>query len=151
MANYQQQFAPMIQRDIDEQMAKDPHRSPEEKAAARKRDDDRSARILTKTNDYIIKLVKLDEFIETNSLILYDKYYTEAELRGVVAFYESPTGRKTVQMAPRISEEAMAAMVQRMEEIWPELHAFADKVFKEEYPSTVDQKTVTPAPKKRSQ
>jgi hypothetical protein len=36
-----------------------------------------------------------------------DKYFTEPELKDLVAFYKSPTGQKSVQVLPKIFSEAM--------------------------------------------
>ena len=40
---------------------------------------------------------------------IYSKFFTEQELRDVVAFYESPAGRKAIEVLPRIMTEGMQA------------------------------------------
>jgi hypothetical protein len=37
----------------------------------------------------------------------YDKYYTQSEIRQLIAFYESPIGRKMVEVAPLLAQETM--------------------------------------------
>jgi hypothetical protein len=39
---------------------------------------------------------------------IYSKYYTHDEIKQLITFYESPIGRKLVETAPLISQEAMA-------------------------------------------
>jgi len=34
---------------------------------------------------------------------LYDKYFTNEEIKGLIAFYESPIGKKTIQVLPALS------------------------------------------------
>lgn len=40
---------------------------------------------------------------------IYDKYYTHDEIRELIAFYESPLGKKMVDRMPAIMQESMAA------------------------------------------
>jgi len=37
---------------------------------------------------------------------LYDKYFSEAELRQMVAFYRTPAGRKSIEVMPSLMQEA---------------------------------------------
>ena len=39
---------------------------------------------------------------------LYDKYFTNEEIKGLIAFYESPLGQKTIQVLPALSAESMS-------------------------------------------
>ena len=38
---------------------------------------------------------------------LYDKYFSNDEILGLIAFYESPVGKKTLQILPEVQKEAM--------------------------------------------
>jgi hypothetical protein len=38
---------------------------------------------------------------------LYHKYFSHEEIRGLLAFYETPLGRKAGTLAPTISQEGM--------------------------------------------
>jgi hypothetical protein len=40
---------------------------------------------------------------------VYDKHYSEAELKDLVGFYKTPTGRKTLSVLPQIMAETSAA------------------------------------------
>lgn len=51
---------------------------------------------------------KLDfSAIEEKQVLLYAKFFTEEDLAVMVAFYKSPTGRKTLQLVPQLLEESM--------------------------------------------
>lgn len=39
---------------------------------------------------------------------LYEKYYTEEDLDQLIAFYQSPVGKKSIQIMPQIMQESMA-------------------------------------------
>ncbi|MCK5082201.1 MAG: DUF2059 domain-containing protein, partial [Candidatus Omnitrophica bacterium] len=52
------------------------------------------------------KLFNVDEIIE-RLVPLYDKYYTEKELWDIVEFYESPAGKKILEVTPEIMKESI--------------------------------------------
>lgn len=39
---------------------------------------------------------------------LYDKYFTNEEIKGMIAFYQTPLGKKTLSVLPQISQDSMA-------------------------------------------
>ena len=39
---------------------------------------------------------------------VYDKYYTQDEIKELIAFYESPLGQKMVEVTPLLTQETMA-------------------------------------------
>lgn len=50
--------------------------------------------------------------INTNDFIrmllpIYEKYYTHADIKALIAFYQSPIGKKTVAVLPQITKESM--------------------------------------------
>lgn len=53
----------------------------------------------------------LDAFI-AQLIPLYDKYYSEEDLRQIIAFYQSPAGQKVIEVTPKIMGEAMQASLQ---------------------------------------
>ncbi len=50
---------------------------------------------------------------------LYDKYYTHDEIRDMIAFYNTPTGKKTIKVAPALSQDAMQIGAQWGAELAP--------------------------------
>ena len=51
--------------------------------------------------------MKLDDLIK-DFIPLYDKYYTLEEIKEMIAFYESPLGRKMIRLNPQWTVESMA-------------------------------------------
>jgi hypothetical protein len=60
---------------------------------------------------------------------VYAKYFTEAELADLVAFAETPTGRKSMQVMPQLVSEALDA---GMESLTPQMRAIMDAVKEEQ-------------------
>jgi len=42
---------------------------------------------------------------------VYDKYFTEKEIKGLVAFYKSPAGMKMVQVTPEMNKEMISILL----------------------------------------
>lgn len=40
---------------------------------------------------------------------VYDRHFTEEEIRGLIAFYETPLGRRTIERMPIVMQESMEA------------------------------------------
>lgn len=53
---------------------------------------------------------------------LYDEYYTAEQLRELVAFYETPTGKLTLSAGPAISRRSMAQAKQHAASIGPKIN-----------------------------
>ncbi len=49
-----------------------------------------------------------EELIEI-TIVIYDKHLTHDEVRGLIAFYQTPLGKKLVQVLPAIGRESMEA------------------------------------------
>ncbi len=45
----------------------------------------------------------VDEYIP-----IYSKYFTNEEIKGIISFYETPLGKKTLTVIPQISQESTA-------------------------------------------
>lgn len=50
----------------------------------------------------------VEEIVDT-IVPLYAKYYSESELKNLIVFYQSPTGKKVLEVTPQISHDAMNA------------------------------------------
>ena len=69
------------------------------------------------TYDIVEKAVTstINEEMEENDMVkqisypIYDKHFTVEDLRDLVAFYDTPTGKKAIQLLPVISQESMVA------------------------------------------
>ena len=80
---------------------------------------------------YELIQAKIDfhKLIEDISLPLHDKYFTESELRDLVAFYKSPTGKRVIEVMPNL---LTATMNQTAEAILPRMIAITTQIQKEE-------------------
>src|SRR5215475_1523305 len=60
-------------------------------------------------------------------VVIYDKHYSEDEIKGLLQFYGSPLGQKTAAEMPKISKEIQVAdrtlSSQAAREAWQEFHA----------------------------
>ena len=60
-------------------------------------------------------------------VVIYDKHYTDEEIKGLLQFYGSPLGQKVAAEMPRISKEIQQAdrtlSSQAAKEAWQEFHA----------------------------
>jgi uncharacterized protein len=75
-------------------------------------------RILTRVRAEFPKRVNYRELAEKVIPEFYDKYFTEAEVKDLIAFYKTSTGQKLIRLAPLTSAE----MFPRLEKlIGPEL------------------------------
>jgi len=72
-----------------------------------------------------------DELVEL-TIPIYDKYFTQGEIKGIIQFYESPLGQHFVQVLPQLMQDSYAAgtqwgektfqqILQEMQEEFPEL------------------------------
>lgn len=78
-----------------------------------------------------------EEFIESRfmhemSYEIYHKYFSTDELKDVVAFYKTPTGRKMTKHLPQITQEAMLAGQQHAISIQPKIERRLAARLKEE-------------------
>jgi len=95
---------------VEEVLASESDLSAEEKQALREHlaDFDRfAAAFSAKFNERI----DLDAVLEGVYVPLYDRYFTETELREIVAFYRTPAGRKMVVVLPSLMQDGLESTV----------------------------------------
>lgn len=61
---------------------------------------------------------------------LYNEYFTEAELQDLIDFYRTPTGQKTAQVLPQLTQRSMELFSQ---EITPTMLTIQQQVLTEEF------------------
>ncbi|MEZ5401774.1 MAG: DUF2059 domain-containing protein [Bryobacteraceae bacterium] len=64
-------------------------------------------RISTRAQAELPKVFDLDKAVDEIFVPVYDRQFTDADLKSLVAFYESPAGRKLVTAQPIIQNDAM--------------------------------------------
>lgn len=59
---------------------------------------------------------------------IYARHYTEAEVQGLVSFYESPLGRSMVAKTPAVMQDSAAMTQAMMKRVMPRLAALAKEL-----------------------
>ena len=54
--------------------------------------------------DLVVDKMLIDEIID-----IYARHFTEDDVRDMIAFYETPIGKKTIEVMPRLMQEGMQA------------------------------------------
>lgn len=81
------------------------------------------ARTIEVLKDEVGKIMH-DEFIANGfinevSYEVYHKYFSTAELKEMLAFYKTPTGKKMASLLPRVTQESMMAGQRRGQTLGP--------------------------------
>jgi len=61
-----------------------------------------------KYRDRVAKKINVGQLIEQVSYPIYDKYFTEPELRDILGFYKSSTGKKAIAILPQIVGDSLS-------------------------------------------
>jgi uncharacterized protein len=89
--------------------------APAEKKRLEAEMDKSAQRILTRLRAEFPKRINMGEILEIVTLEVYDKYFTEAEVKDLIAFYKTPTGQKFIKILPQISAEMLPRIGQLMD------------------------------------
>jgi hypothetical protein len=95
---------------VEEVVASESDLSAEEKQALREHlgDFDRFASVFS---ERFAERIDLDALLEAVYVPLYDRYFEENELREIVAFYRTPTGRKMITVLPGLTQDGLESTV----------------------------------------
>jgi hypothetical protein len=105
---------------------------------------------------YELVQAKIDfhKLIEDISLPLHDKYFTESELRDLVAFYKSPTGKKVIEVMPNLLtatiNQTAGAILPRMTAITMQIQEEETRRMEKEIQATVQMKKNPAKPTSRT-
>ena len=103
------------QRKMSEEMTKraieaDPdyaQMSDEQKESAKTQLLEKSTHADRRMQELIDERINFTQLITDVSYQLYDKYFTEQELKDLIEFYKSPTGKKATEVVPKLLAESM--------------------------------------------
>lgn len=73
-----------------------------------------SARQTTRVLGAITKRVDYGQLLEDVTIAIYSKYYNEKELKDLISFYKSDTGRRSIELAPKLIAESMSEAGNRL-------------------------------------
>ncbi|WP_055074198.1 DUF2059 domain-containing protein [Pseudanabaena sp. 'Roaring Creek'] len=95
------------------------------------------SRMAVKYRDRVAQKINLDQLIEEVSYPVYNKYFTESELRDIIGFYKSETGKKAIGVMPQLLGESM----RRTNEILlPKMGSIMAEIVSEELLNALPQK-----------
>jgi hypothetical protein len=110
-----------------------------------------SARSGRRMYELLQEKIDFSKLVEDIFLPLHDKYFTEAELRDLVAFYKSSTGKKTIEVMPNLLTSAVKqtsdALMPRVMEIVRQIEDEETERMEKEVQENVKTNPTKPAPK----
>lgn len=87
-------------------------------------------RMVQRYRELLPSRINIGEITEEISTNLYAKYYTEKELKDLIKFYQTPTGRKAIATLPQLTKEALA---QSNDILLPEITQLLQEIMQEEF------------------
>jgi hypothetical protein len=103
--------------------------TPTLQAEVRQKFDENLARVSKRVKELFLQRINMKQMVEDISYSVYDKHFTEAELRDLVAFYGSATGKKVIAEMPALFAESIA---KGSEIIGPKVKGIIDEIEKEQ-------------------
>ena len=123
-----------------------------EKDELRKKSRENSARMSKRMRELFTERIDFAQLVEDIFYDLYDKYFTEAEIKDLVTFYSSPTGKKSVELQPKMFAESMSSaavlMKPKVLEIMTEFSKEEEARIQKEYDTETAKQPVKPKPKR---
>lgn len=128
LVQMEQEF-PKIMEMLMTQQAADNKLTPAQLKALQSESSAASMRMLKRFQEKVLTAINFAELLETVSLELYDKYFTEEELKDIVAFYRTSTGKKSIQVMPKLVADTMQMSNQVL---LPKIMGALDEIIQEE-------------------
>lgn len=125
LAVFERQFSQTMLQSL----AQDRRMNPERRAALAREMPSSYNRFARRFREEFPKRIDIGRVSEEISFPLYDKYFTERELRDLIAFYKTSTGQKTLKVLPQLMAESMQRASEIME---PKVMNLVDELLKEE-------------------
>lgn len=102
-------------------VADDKNLTPAEKQKLQQSMDETAERVSKHYREFFTQRLNIGQMLQEVSYPIYDKNFTESELRDLISFYKTPTGQKVISIAPKMMMEAMTAF---SEKFAPKLEEF---------------------------
>lgn len=125
MATHQKQY-PFI---VSSVISSDSSLSEEQKKELAKKLTQRQDQATERMRELFEQKIDLADVMNRVALNVYDKYFTESELKDIVAFYKTPVGQKTLKVMPQVMQDSMDLT---RELITPKLGEIIEQLMKEE-------------------
>jgi hypothetical protein len=128
--------------------------SSDEKARLRKQMLETSTATNKRLRELFSKRIDFTQIVEDIAYNQYSKYFTEAEIRDLVTFYRSPTGKKSIDLSPKMFAESMSTAMEKINpkvlEIMTELSNEEAGRIRKELQARTSKQPVKPKPNRRS-
>lgn len=103
MAAHQRQYPLMIAQIVNANT----NLTAEQKKDLIEKSQTRSQQSSERLKELFKEKIDLGELLNKVALVVYDKNFTDAELKDIIAFYKTPTGQKTLKQMPEVMRESM--------------------------------------------
>jgi hypothetical protein len=102
---------------------------PADREELRKTISESTLRVHRRMRALMSERINMVEITEQMYYPLYDKFFNEDELRGLISFYKSPVGQKSIDVMPALMQESMQKV---SEMILPKIEPIITQVLEEE-------------------
>ncbi len=65
--------------------------------------------------------------LKADMMMLYREAFTQQEVDGMIAFYETPVGQSTINKLPLVMQRSMQLTIARMQPLFPQLQAISEE------------------------
>ena len=103
-------------------------------------------RMLKRYSELITQRINMSKFIDEAIYPLYDKYFTENEIRDIIAFYKTETGKKTIAIMPALSAESIS---KSLDHVMPIMKQIREEITKDIEQYVTEKKNSSKKPLKR--
>jgi uncharacterized protein len=105
------QLQPLVSRLISNEMRgwiQEQKLAPAEQKRMETLVDETVQRILTRVRADLPKRISFGELIDKVAVEIYDKHFTEVEIKDLIAFYKTSTAQKFIKILPQVTAEMMS-------------------------------------------
>lgn len=106
---------------------------------------ERNSSFNTRFNEKFIKMINFQDYMNQVFYPLYDKFFTTAELKDLLAFYKTPTGQKFISVMPQLTGESMKLA---QEYLLPRIDGLMKEIMDEDLNYIKSNKNPPPAKKR---
>ena len=107
MDSYMEEMNKQYPQIVEQLADADPTLTPAQRQRVKKILNENHAQYSKQLMERIKQRIDIGKVIENISSSLYDKFFTETELNDIIAFYRTPTGKKTLSVMPELFAESI--------------------------------------------
>lgn len=107
----------------------DPSISDAQKKQLTDKMQENSQRSAERMKELFLEKINMGDVMNQVALTVYDKNFTDGELKDIIGFYKTKTGKKSLQVMPQVMQESMEMTSQI---IAPKMQGIIEQLLKEE-------------------